>query len=99
MGHALGRKCTDPAGVATVAINAWLVGSTFHGCQSADGNLWTCSLTMSGGQAAQIVWVTSTPVGGFPTTGYGTLETLAGGSAPTGDAPITVGEEPVLLTS
>lgn len=87
-----------PAGAASNALYAWLTDEVLDGCTTADGNLWTCDLTTSGGKSARIVWVTSTPVVNYPTSGYATLQTLSGTSSPTASQPITVTTEPVLLS-
>lgn len=87
-----------PAGTASGTVHSWLAGAKLAGCSSADGNLWTCDLTTSAGKQARIVWVTQTPVANYSTGGYKSLNTLAGGSSPTG-AAITVTTEPVLLSS
>ena len=71
-----------PAGVATGSVENWLTGATLRGCSTADRNLWTCDLTTPEGRAARIVWVRTTPVGGYPTSGYGTFKRLDGSSAP-----------------
>jgi hypothetical protein len=88
-----------PAGVATNTVDSWLVGATFHGCATGDGNLWICDLTTSAGSRGRIVWVKTTPVSNFATSGYRTIERLDGSSAPTGGSPVTVTTEPVLLAS
>jgi len=88
-----------PAGIATGTIESWLTGSTFHGCATGDGNLWICDVTTGAGNRARIVWVTTTPVRDFSTSGYSTVERLDGSSSPTGGTPITVTTEPVLLSS
>jgi hypothetical protein len=88
-----------PAGIATRTIDAWLVGATLRGCQTSDGNLWTCNLTTSTGNQARIVWVRTTPVGNYSTGGYSTVERLDGTSEGTGGSSITVTTEPVMLDS
>lgn len=88
-----------PAGVATATVEGWLTGATLHGCATADGNLWTCGLTTATGVQARIVWVRNTPVPGYSTSGYSTIDRLDGSSSPAGDAPITVSTEPVMLSS
>lgn len=88
-----------PAGIATSTLDAWLVGATLSGCSSQDGNLWTCDLTTSAGNAARIVWVRTTAISDYPTTGYNTVNTLSGQSSPTDERPVNVTTEPVLLSS
>ncbi len=88
-----------PAGIATGTLDAWLVGAVLVGCATQDSNLWTCDLVTSGGRAARIVWVTTTPVSGYSTTGYSVVNTLDGGSSASGGQAITVTTEPVMLSS
>jgi hypothetical protein len=84
-----------PAGIASGTIYNWLAGSTFSGCSSSDGNLWTCNLTLSNGKTAQIVWATTWAV--WYSTGYSTVQTLEGVSAPT-NGWVQAVYEPVLLS-
>src|SRR5438067_12203875 len=86
-----------PAGVATRTLDGWLAGALLAGCNT-NGNLWSCDLTTSAGKKARIVWVKTTLVSNYSTSGYGTVKTLAGGSSPT-RGTITVTTEPVLLLS
>jgi hypothetical protein len=46
------------ADTAYSQVYNWMVGSTFGGC-SADGTVWTCTLTLSNGVAAAAIWDTS----------------------------------------
>ena len=82
----------------------WMVGSTFGAC-SADGTVWTCTLTLSNGVAAAAIWDTSqtcTPctttnqtVGGSYLSYLGILTgakktTIVGNTVPVGIQPILV---------
>jgi hypothetical protein len=96
-----------PAGVASGTISNWLAGATFSGCSGSDSynnlyNFWTCNLTLSTGQHAQIVWATQWAVW-YPTTGFSTVRTLDGGSSPANSGPtpgwIQAGWDPIMLVS
>jgi hypothetical protein len=91
-----GTKLT-PAGIATAAFQTWMTGATFQGCSTADNNFWTCHLTLSTGQPAEIVWATQWAVW-YPTTGFTTVNTLDG-AATTATGWIQAGYDPVLLTT
>jgi polysaccharide biosynthesis protein PslG len=85
-----------PAGVATRTLDSWLAGATLADCSTANGNLWTCTLTTSAGKTARIVWAKTTQVNKYSTDGYRTVKTLDGRSSSAGST-ITVTPEPVLL--
>jgi hypothetical protein len=86
-----------PAGVASATVENWLTGATFAGCSTTDNNFWTCNLTASSGAKACIVWATSWAVW-YQTTGYGTVNTLDGGSSPA-TGWVQVLQEPIMLTA
>jgi hypothetical protein len=46
------------ANTAYNQVYSWMVGSSFGGC-SAEGTVWTCTLTLSNGVAAAAIWDTS----------------------------------------
>jgi hypothetical protein len=83
------------AGIASGTVYNWLAGGTLGGCSSADGNLWTCGLTMASGASAQIAWVKTTPAS--YSTAFATLQSLAGGTQATGGS-VSLTTEPVLLS-
>jgi hypothetical protein len=90
-------------GVAYGQVQNWLVGATLSSPCSANGTVWTCSYTRSGGYVAQAVWDTaqSCANGKCTTSSYkvgtqysqyrtldGTKVTISGSSVPIGYKPI-----------
>ena len=47
------------AGQAYNTLNKWILGAKLSSACSASGSVWTCSLTLANGNAAQIMWDTS----------------------------------------
>jgi hypothetical protein len=86
-----------PAGTATGTLLDWLVGATLTGpCGKDGGGLWTCDLTRPNGYRARILWVQAGSRSVPTPSGYTTLRTLSGGSAPAPSA-LSVSIEPVLI--
>jgi len=76
----------------------WLVGSTMNGpCSEDSASVWTCSLTMSGGDAGLIVWSDSV-VSYTPSTQYASYQELNGTTRSVGGA-VPIGILPILLES
>ena len=79
---------------------SWLVGSTMDGpCSLLSSGVWSCSLTLAGGEEALMVFADSgeTPVSYSPPTGYTEYQALNGSTYPVGGL-LDVGMEPILLT-
>jgi hypothetical protein len=92
------------AGVAFGQMTSWLVGATPQPC-SANGAIWTCSLTRPGGYQGLILWDTSQPcssMGGcagapYPApAGFIKVRDIAGVAATIGGS-VNVGAKPILL--
>ena len=82
----------------------WMVGSSFTGPCSVNGTLWSCQLTLANGNAAQILWNTSSSCSnsGCPEnvsstwTGY---QDLSGADVTIVNNTVPVGVMPIMLTS
>jgi hypothetical protein len=90
----------NSAGNAYGLLENWLVGSVSppSPCHQAEDATWTCTLTLSNGDPAKIVWNSNTSsnkaiIPGFTT--YRTLDSSAVNSI-VGDT-VSVGNEPILL--
>jgi hypothetical protein len=99
----------DPAGIAYGQVYGWMVGATSTGACAANGTVWTCGFTSSGGVQEQAVWDTSQSCSNgtcttssytTPGAAYTEYYTLAGPtSAPISGGTVQIGAEPILLTS
>lgn len=98
---------TTPAGVAFGQMNKWLTGATVSSACSAQGTLWTCGFTRSGGYQALAVWDTSQTCGGGSCTTasysvpaqYTQYLDIAGNTNPISAGNVAVGLKPILLES
>lgn len=96
----------DSAGQAYNILNKWLLGAKLSSACSANGSVWTCSLTLSNGSAALIIWDTSQTCtnGTCPTTSQSVSSTFASAQDLTGtnnsfSGTVNVGIKPILLTA
>jgi hypothetical protein len=90
----------EPPGTAYGILESWLVGSTHvvDNCSQDASSTWTCSLTLSGGAPALVVWNPSTTISVPVSTAYGhyftlddtTSHTVSGGAVSAGAKPILV---------
>lgn len=97
----------DLAGTAYGQVYGWLVGATLTSPCAANGTVWTCNFTSSGGVKEQAVWDTSQSCsnGSCTTSSYSPSSTYTEYYDLAGDPPtpisggIQIGAEPILLTS
>lgn len=93
------------AGVAYQQMESWLIGATPSGQCSANGTIWTCNYTRSGGYQAEAIWDTSQScVNGVCSTSsqpaasqYIHYRDLAGNTTPISGGAVPVGAKPILL--
>jgi len=97
----------DPAGTAYGQVYGWMVGATSTSPCAANGTVWTCNFTSSGGIQEQAVWDTSQSCsnGSCTTSSYSPSSTYTEYYDLAGDPPtaisgsVQIGAEPILLTS
>lgn len=97
----------DLAGTAYGQVFGWMVGATLTIPCTANGTVWTCNLTSSGGVQEQAVWDTSQSCsnGTCTTSSYNPSSTYTEYYDLAGDPPtpisgsVQIGAEPILLTS
>jgi hypothetical protein len=97
----------DLAGTAYGQVFGWMVGATLTSPCTANGTVWTCGFTSSGGVQEQAVWDTSQSCsnGSCITSSYSPSSTYTEYYDLAGDPPtaisgsVQIGAEPILLTS
>jgi|SRR5579872_1556500 len=98
----------DPAGEAYNTLNKWILGAKLTSACSANGSVWTCNLTLSNGNTAEIIWDTSQSCsnGKCSTSAQTVPSTFANSQDLTGTnnsfpsaGSVQVGIKPVLLTA
>jgi hypothetical protein len=97
----------DLAGTAYGQVYGWMVGATSTTPCAANGTVWTCNFTSSGGVQEQAVWDTSQSCsnGSCKTSSYSPSSTYTEYYDLAGDPPtpisgsVQIGAEPILLTS
>jgi len=97
----------DLAGTAYGQVFGWMVGATLTSPCAANGTVWTCNFTSSGGVQEQAVWDTSQSCsnGSCKTSSYNPSSTYTEYYDLAGDPPtpingsVQIGAEPILLTS
>jgi hypothetical protein len=97
----------DPAGTAYGQVYGWMVGATSTSPCAANGTVWTCGFTSSGGVQEQAVWDASqscsngtcTTSSYTPSSTYTEYYDLAGDPPTAISGTVQVGAEPILLTS
>ena len=89
----------NAAGVAYGQVYGWLVGSTLSSpCTMASDSTWTCSLTRSSGDQAQVVWNSATTKSYAPASQYTQYVDLAGNMNPI-NGSLAIGNSPILLAT
>ena len=96
----------DLAGQAYNTLNKWLLGAKLSSACSANGSVWTCTVTLGNGNAAMILWDTSQTCtnGTCPTTSQSVSGNFANAQDLTGtnnsfSGTVNVGIKPILLTA
>jgi Glycosyl hydrolase catalytic core len=97
----------DLAGTAYGQVYGWMVGATLTSPCTANGTVWTCGFTSSGGVQEQAVWDTSqscsngscTTSPHTPSSTYTEYYDLAGDPPTAISGTVQVGAEPILLTN
>ncbi|HVO81103.1 MAG TPA: Ig-like domain-containing protein [Terriglobales bacterium] len=97
----------NAAGTAYQQVENWMVGATPSGVCLANGTIWTCNFTRSGGYQAKAIWDTSkTCSHGVCTTTNVTADSryvkyldIAGGSHTIKNGTVPVGAKPILLVN
>jgi hypothetical protein len=89
-----------PAGIAYGRVANWLIGSVHPAqpCSESVDSTWTCTLTLSSGYPAEIVWnpnisktiTVSAALATYETLANSTVHSIAGNK-------VTIGNEPILL--
>jgi len=89
------------AGIAYGNVESWMKGSTMTSVCTLSGSFYTCGLTLANGHQAEMVWYNvfqSTATASYaPASQYTMYKDLSGGTH-TMSGPVTVGEQPILLT-
>lgn len=95
----LGTLTYTPAATAYTQVRSWLLGATMTGPASAVlSDVWTASITRSGGYSGQIVWNRGGSTSYTVPGGMVRYRDLSGGSTvTTGGASITITDSPILL--
>jgi Glycosyl hydrolases family 39 len=89
-----------PAGVAYGRVADWLIGSVHPDspCAQSTDATWTCSLTLSSGYPAQIVWNASLSKTITVSAEFATYETISNSTVNTIEAnQVSIGNAPILL--
>jgi hypothetical protein len=90
----------NSSGVAYGVLYSWLVGSTHspNPCSEASDSTWTCTLTLSTGYPAEIVWNSTTSKTLAVSSAFATYETLANTTAHSiANHQVAIGNEPILI--
>jgi hypothetical protein len=90
----------QPAGIAYGRLVEWLVGSVHpdQPCSESADATWTCTLTLSSGYPAEIVWNPTISKTITVSPAFATYETLANNTVLSiADHKVTIGNEPILL--
>jgi fibronectin type 3 domain-containing protein len=90
----------QPAGVAYSRIADWLIGSVHPNqpCSESSDATWTCTLTLSSGYPAEIVWNASISKTITVSPAFATYETLNNSTVSSIAANrVTIGNEPILI--
>ena len=89
---------STPAARAYREVFNWMVGSTMtKGC-SADGSVWTCTLTKPDGKEALVVWNESGEKNYSPKGAFKKFRDVAGNAGPI-SGPLKIGPKPLFLES
>ena len=94
----------NPAGQAYNTLNKWILGAKLASACSANGSVWSCSLTLSNGSAAQIIWDTSQSCSSGTcstspqSVSFGNYQDLTGANNAIAGT-VQVGIKPILLTA
>ena len=90
----------QPAGTAYGRLATWLIGSVHpaNPCSRASDSTWTCTLTLSSGYPAEIIWNPGTSKTITVSSAYATYETLANANVSSISAhQVAIGPEPIMI--
>jgi hypothetical protein len=90
----------QPAGTAYGRLATWLIGSVHpaNPCSEASDSTWTCTLTLSSGYPAEIIWNPSASKTITVSPAYATYETLANTTVSSiSGHQVAIGPQPILI--
>jgi hypothetical protein len=100
-GSLVNTATNTPNGAASAytVAHGWIDGATFSAaCSSDSANVWTCSLTLSNGKPALVVWNGNETSSNFAAPSqYTQYQDLTGGTFSITAGSVPIGSKPILL--